>query len=166
MQVKKIFTEPPEVNVLTDQDSDYENGAGAVDNLSVRHLLAPAEIMLENNEIIGGYENSGLSTSPTLLVTPVNTSRPPKMSHTSTKFPLINNDDFIIQKENWVENRKKPTQKWITGDFDDRVQDFPKPHYNYLSNKTSMELFELFFTDEIIDLLVKETKKIYFVQKF
>jgi len=67
-------------------------------------------------------------------------------------------DKFIIQNEKWVRNRQKPIPKWITGDFDDRVQSFPTTNYNYLSNMTPIELFELFLTDEIINLLVDETR--------
>lgn len=41
-QVEQIFIGPPELNVLTDEDSGDEDGADAVDNLSGRQLLAPA----------------------------------------------------------------------------------------------------------------------------
>lgn len=54
---------------------------------------------------------------------------------------------------------KNEIPKSIDGDLDDRVQAFPKPNYDYLFNMTSTEIFELFFTDDIIGLLDKETKK-------
>jgi len=39
------------------------------------------------------------------------------------------------------------------------VHAFPNQNYSHLLNMTSLELFELFFTNDIIDLLVEETKK-------
>lgn len=116
--------------------------------------------MLENNERIGDFDTFG-DTGEMSSTIPVKTSRPSKTSQISKNqnLPRMINDDFIIQNENWVENRKKPTQQWIPGDFDDRVQDFPKPNYDHLSNMTAMELFELFLTEDIINLLVEETKK-------
>lgn len=39
------------------------------------------------------------------------------------------------------------------------MSEFPNPNYGHLFNMTSLELFELFFTNYIIDLLIEETKK-------
>lgn len=59
--------------------------------------------------------------------------------------------------------KKKPVLMCIDSDFDDRAHAFSKPNYGHLLYMTSLELFELFFTD-IIDLLVEKTKK-YFLFK-
>ncbi|KAL4125910.1 hypothetical protein QTP88_010147 [Uroleucon formosanum] len=144
-QVREIYIEPPEANILTDEDSGDEDGAGAIDNLTGRQLLARAEIRLENNDRIGDFSTLGNPLPPTKVI---------------DQIPSISTDidKFIIQNEKWVRNRQKPIPKWITGDFDDRVQSFPTPNYNHLSNMTPIELFELFLTDEIINLLVDETR--------
>ncbi|KAL4082635.1 hypothetical protein QTP88_029696 [Uroleucon formosanum] len=86
------------------------------------------------------------------------TSRSSKKSATSSNFST-SVDKFIVENEKWVENRIKPVPLWIDGDFDDRVSEFPNPNYGHLFNMTSLELFELFFTNYIIDLLIEETKK-------
>ncbi|KAL4132168.1 hypothetical protein QTP88_009375 [Uroleucon formosanum] len=139
-RAEDIFIEPPAVNILTDEDSGDEDGGGTIDNLAGRQLQVPVELRLENNIRIGG------------------TSRSSKKSATSSNFST-SVDKFIVENEKWVENRIKPVPLWIDGDFDDRVSEFPNPNYGHLFNMTSLELFELFFTNYIIDLLIEETKK-------
>ncbi|KAB0803734.1 hypothetical protein PPYR_00704 [Photinus pyralis] len=46
--VEEIYVEPPEANVLTDEDSGDEDGGGMVDNLSGPQLRAPAEVRFIN----------------------------------------------------------------------------------------------------------------------
>lgn len=46
--VEQIFIEPPEIKILTDEDSGDENGS-LIDNLSCHQLQTPAEIKLAGN---------------------------------------------------------------------------------------------------------------------
>jgi len=92
---RNIYIEPPEVNILTDEDSGDEDGAGAIDNLTGRHLLAPAEIRLEKNDRIGNFNTLGNS---------------PPSTKVDVQIPSVSTDidQFIIQNEKWVRNRQKP----------------------------------------------------------
>lgn len=48
-EVSQIYTEPPEHNVLTDEDSGDEDG-GLFDNLSGRQLRAGVEVVVRSQE--------------------------------------------------------------------------------------------------------------------
>jgi hypothetical protein len=54
--VATLYIEPPESHVLSDEDSADEDEGGLIDNLSRRQLSAPAELVLGNNERLGGAE--------------------------------------------------------------------------------------------------------------
>ncbi|XP_046393650.1 piggyBac transposable element-derived protein 3-like [Ischnura elegans] len=56
-----IYIEPPESNVLSDEDSAEEDGGGFIDNLSGRQLRAGAEILVSTQR--GECESDGLETS-------------------------------------------------------------------------------------------------------
>lgn len=85
---------------------------------------------------------------------------PPPPTKVIDQSPSVSTDveNFIIQNGKWVRNRQKSVPEWITGDFYDIVQSFPTSNYNHLSNMTPIEFFELFLTDEVINLLVDETR--------
>ena len=152
-----IFIEPPAVHILTDEDSGDEDGGGTIDNLAGRQLQVPVELRLENNIRIGEF--SVIETSNVSSSTPSSsTSRSSKKSATSS-YISTSIDKFIIKMKNGLKKRIKPVPLWIDDDFDDRVSEFPNPNYGHLFNMTSLELLELFFTNDIIDLLVEETKK-------
>ncbi|KAG8326422.1 hypothetical protein J6590_042241 [Homalodisca vitripennis] len=53
LDVTDIYMEPPEPNVLSDEDSADEDGGGTIDNLTKRQLDANAEIVFSNNKRIG-----------------------------------------------------------------------------------------------------------------
>ncbi|KAJ8954452.1 hypothetical protein NQ318_011128 [Aromia moschata] len=50
LEISEIYTEPPDVSCLTDEDSGDEEGEGDLDRLSGRLLHGPVEIRLRNNE--------------------------------------------------------------------------------------------------------------------
>nr|XP_023026075.1 uncharacterized protein LOC111514065 [Leptinotarsa decemlineata] len=52
LDVDAIYTEPPDVNVLTDEESGDEDAEGDLNHLPSRQLLAGAEILLRNNSRI------------------------------------------------------------------------------------------------------------------
>ncbi|KAG5883569.1 hypothetical protein JTB14_022436 [Gonioctena quinquepunctata] len=68
LDVRNIFIEPPEANVLNDEDSGDEEEGGSVDNLSGQQLLAGAELRVD--QAINGepdepvQDNEGPFTRP------------------------------------------------------------------------------------------------------
>lgn len=62
-QVDKIFIEPPETNIDTDEDSADEDEEGMVNNLTGTQLRAPVEIKLTDNTRMGNISDE-LSTVP------------------------------------------------------------------------------------------------------
>ena len=52
VRIDKMFIEPPEPNVDTDEDSGEEDSGALIDNLSSRQLGAPVEVALTNNKRI------------------------------------------------------------------------------------------------------------------
>lgn len=61
--------------------------------------------------------------------------------------------------KNEFQVEKKTIPKRVSGECENRVKDFPKPNWDHTSNIMSMEFFELFFTDGIMNLLDEETRK-------
>jgi len=56
--INNTYIEPPEPNVLTDEDSGNEDEGGLVDNLSGNQLRAGVEIELDTKEILGAEEEN------------------------------------------------------------------------------------------------------------
>ncbi|KAJ8968121.1 hypothetical protein NQ314_002453 [Rhamnusium bicolor] len=50
LDVKEIFIEPPEANVLTDEDSGVEEEGGLLDNLSGQRLLAGEKLRVKKSK--------------------------------------------------------------------------------------------------------------------
>lgn len=50
--IDEIFVEPPDSNILTDEDSAEEDEGGTLDNLSGRQLRSKVELKLTNNSRI------------------------------------------------------------------------------------------------------------------
>lgn len=61
IDVADIFIEPPEVNILSDEDSADEDDGGTVDNLTSRQLAANVEVVFSNNNRIGPSNDLELS---------------------------------------------------------------------------------------------------------
>ncbi|XP_022191383.2 uncharacterized protein LOC111049577 isoform X2 [Nilaparvata lugens] len=53
IDVAELFVEPPEPNILSDEDSADEDEGGMIDNLSSRQLAALGEVVLTNNIRMG-----------------------------------------------------------------------------------------------------------------
>lgn len=51
LDVREIFREPPDSNVLTDEDSAEEDEGGMIDNLNRQQLSAHIEMKLHNTKI-------------------------------------------------------------------------------------------------------------------
>jgi DNA excision repair protein ERCC-6 len=109
----EIFIEPPEVNQLTDEDSDKEDGVN-YNCLSRNQLLAPAERreMLYQGDVI---DTVGESTS---------------RSH-------------------------KERLRWQSGGKTQNAVTFPNSKNNErFEGMTEVELFELFFDDDLIEMII------------
>lgn len=62
-QVEAIYIEPPDSNVLTDEDSGDEDAGGSMENLSGAQLRAPAEVRLLNTDNIATPSTSTTKTT-------------------------------------------------------------------------------------------------------
>ncbi|KAJ8950829.1 hypothetical protein NQ318_012693 [Aromia moschata] len=102
IDVHEIYIEPPEANILTDEDSGEEDGGGLLDNLSGRQLLPKAELVLRSAVTADEAEPEEI------LVRPANGSDP--------------NDVFLRP------GLEKIT--WIHGDFEEGTKSFSEPDYS------------------------------------
>jgi len=110
-----IYIAPPDPGVLTDEDSDDEDNAGCIDNLSRNQLLAEAELK-----------------SPRFRISELQES-------------------FIGQKK----------RKWIIDDLEARKNDssFKKFTTTTYTSLNPVEIFGLFFDEEIIQLILDESNR-------
>ncbi|KAJ8935631.1 hypothetical protein NQ314_012715 [Rhamnusium bicolor] len=130
----EIFIEPPDANiVLTDEDSGDEDGGGTLDNLPGSQLRAEAEIILADNTRIGG---GSTKTIP-------NPSDKPLFSKPSTSSQCT----------------ELSVPDWIHGDIETPNHKFPEHNHEQYKGLSPTELFEKFFDEEIILLLLQETSK-------
>lgn len=136
LDVDAIYTEPPEVSVLTDEESGDEDAERDLNHLPPRQLLAGAEILLRNNSRI----------------------------HQSDEPSATSSGDKTFQDDN-PRGTSKPVTKdkiqheWIQGSFQNVERYFPKPDYSKYIKLSPVELFELFFTDDLFDFLLLESTK-------
>lgn len=77
---------------------------------------------------------------------------------------LTTENDILLHSENkeWIADRlktKKSVPKWIIGDIEPMVRQFPEADFSMYKNMTPVELFELFFDNGIFQYLVEETQK-------
>lgn len=135
VNVDEIYIEPPDSGALTDEDSGDEDGGGLIDNLPGSQLRAQAEIKLVNNERIGGFtsEPSAEKAQDTSL-------------HSSVAF-----------------ERQDPKKiHWIQGDFEPNSKQFLKGNYSKFEYYTPVQLFEMFFDEEIMRFLLEESTRYAF----
>lgn len=130
LDVRKIFIEPPDVNVNSDEDSADEEEVGLVDNLSSRQLLAGAEVVAkvavpethvqeENDRTEVGCEEG----SP---------SKKPKINCSVT---------------------------WVKKDITEEHAIFPEPNYTSFRGKTPIDIFEMIIDDGILEYIPNECTK-------
>lgn len=135
LDVEAIYTEPPDVNVLTDEESGDEDTEGDLNHLPPRQLLAGAEIRFKNNAGIGQSDEPCQSSSED--------NRP------------------ILEKENHPETitKEKIQHDWIKGAFQNVEMNFGVPDYSKFSTFSPVQMFELFWDDDIFEYLLLETTK-------
>ncbi|KAG5894638.1 hypothetical protein JTB14_012560 [Gonioctena quinquepunctata] len=130
--------EPPELNVLTDEDSGDEDDGALVDNLNRQQLRSHVEIVLpDDNGRIDGNEEIAMDRN-------------------------LHNG-----KEIGYECSRPARQKitWINGDIVPRNIDFPKPDFTRFHDQTSVEIFEKFIYDDIIFSVKESTRYAFFVNE-
>ncbi|XP_069669522.1 piggyBac transposable element-derived protein 3-like isoform X2 [Periplaneta americana] len=123
--VENIFIEPPAVHFDSDEDSGDEDGSGHVDNLTGCQLSSGAEIVLCNNERVGGVD----CDLPSSLVLP----------------PLNKK----------LKRQSKSNITWSKEDIIDRSNVFPEADYTFLHGKSPVDCFEMIVNDELINLLTE-----------
>ncbi|KAK8771891.1 hypothetical protein V5799_024864 [Amblyomma americanum] len=130
--VSAIYIEPPEASTYSDEDS-----GGLIDNLSGRQLRAGAETVFTDGRRIGGCDSDddhgGQGDGAS------NTSSPAGDAGVSAKLPL--------------------TSKWKKGDLQKSPAIFPDPNFSSYRDFSAVELFELFFDEAVVELLVEQTRK-------
>ncbi|KAG5886607.1 hypothetical protein JTB14_001031 [Gonioctena quinquepunctata] len=151
----EVFIEPPESHVLTDEDSAVEDEGGLADNLSSRQLTAGAEIRFTNSRRVGGIADdlnsdlhneisAGTSSNGYLMeenIGNMSTSDTKKTNKTELKlhkvpaYPKYCDDPDLLFTEHY----------------------FPKDNYDMYKYLTHCELFELFFTDELLQVISQQT---------
>lgn len=142
-----LYVEPPEPNILTDEESgNEEDEAQDILHLPGRQLLAPAEIIVGDIRVGGANEDE---------------------PQPSTSGQTCHLDSAVNTL--WLQKRIKKKQTgltsfWIEGDFENQITEFPSPDYSQSKDKTPVELFEDFFDDDFWELLRSETE-MYMRQK-
>ncbi|KAJ8930084.1 hypothetical protein NQ314_017154, partial [Rhamnusium bicolor] len=114
-----------------------------------RQLLAPAEIKLVNNDRIGASSrcDEPENNAPERQVT--------------EKIPLEMDENVLFDPESeWITNRlsTKEPSKWIPGDIQPMPRQFPEPDYSRYKDMSPVELFELFFDENIYLYLAEQTQ--------
>ncbi|KAI4465128.1 geranylgeranyl pyrophosphate synthase [Holotrichia oblita] len=102
IDVHEIYIEPPDANILTNEDSGEEDGGGLLDNVSGRQLLLNAELVFRSAVTVDEAEPEDI------LVRPSNGSG--------------RNNVFLRP------GLEKIT--WIQGDFDGKTRSFSESDYS------------------------------------
>ncbi|KAI4470642.1 epm2a-interacting protein 1 [Holotrichia oblita] len=129
-------------NRLTDEDSGDEDDGGLVDNLSRRQLCANAEIVFPNQTRIGGLaeDNNG-------EVGAVEFMPQPSTSTASVSSAAVN-----------ISTRPKNLVFCETGDLTPSLYGFLPGDYSRFATLSCVELFELFFTNNLLETIAAHTK--------
>ena len=129
-----IVVEPPDVHYLTDEDSADEEDAN-LNGLSANQLRAPTAIIISNSDSIDD-----------VLDKICNTTLPDSESKSSSE-PPKKMKTFKKQGFEW-----KKKEKSIRNQLP-----FSEADYNQYEMLSDIKLFELFFDDELIDLIVEQS---------
>lgn len=143
--VSAVYVEPPESNILTDEDSADEDDAGFIDNLNRNQLCSGAEIVFSNNTRIGGVAEDTITERPTLDQPSTTTAAPPS----STSAPPDRGTIIIT--------RPQKTNFCKEGDLSPILYPFPDPDYTRYAVLSPVQLFELFFSEELLQEIVNQT---------
>lgn len=203
--VNGIFIEPPDPNMLSDEDSGNEDEGGAIDNLSSRQLAANAEVVFNNGGRLGydvdlelpfdvlqqdivstisGEEivTSELCDVPSILpdsVTILDCTDSPNTSksvastsnacisqNTERQFQSKKGSTVLTSqsvskkpKVNKLSMKKTNDRQWKTTELSvPLAQPFPESNFSKYTDFSPVELFELFFDEQLFLLMVEQIK--------
>ncbi|KAJ8938738.1 hypothetical protein NQ318_011909, partial [Aromia moschata] len=124
VDITAIYTEPPEISVLSDEDSGAEDDDGDINRLS-----GPAvEIQQRNNVRINS--------------------------------DTINQcKDYDIDTQEPLVKEKQTNFVWASGDLQSGGKTFIPPDFSDFAGSTPVGVFEMVWDDDIMKLLVDETRK-------
>lgn len=126
---ENLYIQPPEPNILTDEDSADEDAGGLVDNLSGNQLRAFVDIELVSEGQVSALEEN--------------------IYYNAESQQLDRDINFIfpeVQKPNFFKK----------GDLEYNNV-FPSQTFEQFSQLSPMQLFELFYTNDIIDFIIYES---------
>jgi len=171
--INQIFIEPPEAAILTDEDSADEDNGGLIDNLSDRQLRAGAQVVFADRSRDDVTDEQSSEQS----------------SDNDDNDDWCEKDDEEADMEHSVENasRSQPARKrrpvrnvtakgsakhpktgpavWTQDDFTTSQLAFPGADYSGIRSLSPVELFELFFTDDVWQMMISEcTRYAFFPQ--
>ena len=130
----------PPASTLSDGDSDDEDQPESTNHLSGKQLDAPAEIVFHHNtDEVSGHQQAEDDTTPTCHNSRAAEAHPP------------------IKEKNRTARKSRPQRKWLPVDISPKyplVNETPK--YN-AKDWTPVEVFELFFDDELLELIVVQS---------
>lgn len=130
---QEIYIEPPDVRDLTDEDSGDENldGNCNADKLSRGQLMAPAELRPRNREVSDDPQDESANRLPS------------------------------VEPRTTAVKRRKVTKSimWTKGNKSGSCSIFPEGNYSKYSNFSPVELFELFFNEDILQHVQTEMTK-------
>lgn len=137
--VSAIYIEPPEATINSDEDSTDEDSGGLIGNLSSRQLRAGAETVLAGGRRIGGCDSDEDEA---------------ECEEQSNESP---NGSSCVEEKSADANLSSST-KWKNNDLVKSSAIFPDPNFTAYRDLSPVELFELFFNESVIDLLVEQTR--------
>lgn len=157
--IDTIYIQPPDADILSDEDSGDEDG-GMLDNLSRRQLAVPAEVVFSNDVRLGAeeedFESSEATLPETSLPVPLLTEASPIVT-TESPTPTSSTSGSISSAPTVRLSNEK--RKWGKGKMKKFSVSFPESDYTRYRDFSPMQLFELFFDDEIYEMIVEETAK-------
>ncbi|XP_072401576.1 uncharacterized protein [Diabrotica undecimpunctata] len=146
VKVRNIYVEPPNIGDLTDEDSGEEDGGGFIDNLSRKQLEANVEVQMYGEE--ADKEDGDIEEDAVQAM---------DISQESS-------GSFIPQTTSQVKKIEYESLNWITGDLVDNAASFPEYSYEPFNTLTPVEMFELFFDEDIISYILNQCTS-YALQK-
>lgn len=154
--VDRVYITPPEPNYFSDEDSGDEDTGGLLDNLSSKQLQAEAEAVTVSGRRVDSEGMEEIeSAEKTENMEEIKNLE--EISDEEDNLPL----SYFTKKKPQVSNKQRNTTfLWTKNqDLDKSDTLFPEKNCSTYRNMNAVNLFELFFDDEIINFLVEESNK-------
>lgn len=154
--------EPPLVSCLTDEESGDEDEGGEFEHLSGNQLLAPAELVFDAGRVGGPADDSeiNLISVPDGEISPMQPTVP-QPSTSATSVMVGHSDRLLRLSHEWLkeEAANRQSVRYLQGVITNRTKNnnFPVENYEMFKGMTPAQILELFLSDSVIDLLVRES---------